>query len=66
MGMRHVVNVAASSEELAFIQALATAPCREDAEIPGIGPKTQSSYTSSSRYQKMLLIERLRQAGVVP
>ncbi len=68
IGMRHVgANVAELlAQEFGSIQALATAPVEKIAEIPGIGPKiAESVHEFFSIPENVVVIERLRQAGVV-
>lgn len=67
IGMRHVgANVAELlAQEFGSIQALATAPVKKIAEIPGIGPKiAESVHEFFSIPENVAVIERLRQAGV--
>ena len=68
IGMRHVgANVAELlAQEFGSIQALAAAPVEKIAEIPGIGPKiAESVHEFFSIPENVVVIERLRQAGVV-
>lgn len=68
IGMRHVgANVAELlAQEFGSIQALATAPVEKIAEIPGIGPKiAESVHEFFSIPENVVVIERLRQAGVM-
>lgn len=68
IGMRHVgANVAELlAQEFGSIQALAAAPVEKIAEIPGIGPKiAESVHEFFSIPENVVVIERLRQAGVM-
>ena len=68
IGMRHVgANVAELlAQEFGSIQALAAAPVEKIAEIPGIGPKiAESVHEFFSISENVVVIERLRQAGVM-